>query len=66
MVPLHDDRYYTEDGQREVLACDLVAHERDGKLPLAIIDTDGAVCGRINLNNISRGTFQGGERELLG
>ena len=28
-------------------------------LPLAILDTEGSVCGRINLNNIIRGAFQG-------
>src|ERR1700733_11508617 len=28
-------------------------------LPLAILDADGAVCGRINLNSIIRGAFQG-------
>jgi len=57
--PLQNDWYFTEDGQREVLARDLAAHERGGMLPLAILDADGAICGRINLNNIIRGAFQG-------
>lgn len=57
--PVQADRYFTEDGQREVLERDLAVHKRDGMLPLAILDTGGAVCGRINLNNIIRGAFQG-------
>jgi RimJ/RimL family protein N-acetyltransferase len=57
--PLQNDRYFTEDGHREVLARDLAAQERGGMLPLAILDADGAVCGRINLNSIIRGAFQG-------
>jgi ribosomal-protein-alanine N-acetyltransferase len=56
--PLQDDRYFTERGQREVLARDLAEYERGGMLPLAILDADGAVCGRINLNSIIRGAFQ--------
>jgi ribosomal-protein-alanine N-acetyltransferase len=57
--PLQSDRYYTADGQREVLARDLAGYERGGMLPLAILDADGAVCGRINLNSVIRGAFQG-------
>jgi [ribosomal protein S5]-alanine N-acetyltransferase len=57
--PLQSERYFTADGQREVLARDLAGYERGGMLPLAIVDADGAVCGRINLNSIIRGAFQG-------
>jgi len=56
--PVQGDRYFTEDGQREVLARDLAGFERGGMLPLAILGADGAVCGRVNLNNIVRGAFQ--------
>jgi ribosomal-protein-alanine N-acetyltransferase len=56
--PLQNDRYLTQDGQREVLARDLARHERGGMLPLAILDASGAVCGRVNLNSIIRGAFQ--------
>ena len=56
--PLQSERYFTADGQREVLARDLAGYERGGMLPLAIVDADGAVCGRINLNNVIRGAFQ--------
>jgi [ribosomal protein S5]-alanine N-acetyltransferase len=57
--PLQSERYFTADGQREILARDLAGYERGGMLPLAILDADGAVCGRINLNSVVRGAFQG-------
>ncbi|HEY1822076.1 MAG TPA: GNAT family protein [Trebonia sp.] len=56
--PLQDRRYFTEEGQREMLARDLAAQRRGAMLPLAIMDADGAICGRINLNSIIRGAFQ--------
>lgn len=56
--PRQHDRYFTEDGQREVLVRDLAAYELGGMLPLAIVDAGGAMCGRINLNSIVRGAFQ--------
>ena len=56
--PLQYDRYYTEDGQREILTRDVAAYERGGMVPLAILDADGAICGRVNLNSVIRGAFQ--------
>jgi ribosomal-protein-alanine N-acetyltransferase len=56
--PLQDDRYFTEEGQREALARDLAAQRRGAMLPLAVLDAGGEVCGRINLNSIIRGAFQ--------
>jgi ribosomal-protein-alanine N-acetyltransferase len=56
--PIQGDRYFTEEGQREVLARDLAGYERGGILPLVILGADGAVCGRINVNSIVRGAFQ--------
>src|SRR5882672_7965008 len=56
--PLQGERYFTADGQCEVLARDLAGYERGGMLPLAILDADGAVCGRINLNSVVRGASQ--------
>ena len=56
--PLQDDAYYTADGQREVLTRQLAAYDRGAMLPLAILDSDGAVAGSINLNSIIRGAFQ--------
>jgi [ribosomal protein S5]-alanine N-acetyltransferase len=56
--PLQDDAYFTADGQREVLTRQLAAYDRGAMLPLAILDSDGAVAGSINLNSIIRGAFQ--------
>ena len=56
--PVQNGAYFTEVGQREVLARDLARHEQGEMLPLAILDAQGAVCGRINLNSIIRGAFQ--------
>jgi ribosomal-protein-alanine N-acetyltransferase len=56
--PIQQGRYYTREGQREILERDLTAYARGGMLPLAILDEGGAVCGRINLNTIVRGAFQ--------
>lgn len=58
--PLSPDEYYTPAGQRAVLAAHLTAYDRGSMLPLAIVDSAGAVCGRINLTNIVRGALQGG------
>ena len=55
--PIQEERYYTREGQREILERDLTVYARGGMLPLAIL-TDGAVCGRINLNTIVRGAAQ--------
>jgi ribosomal-protein-alanine N-acetyltransferase len=57
--PLQSDQYFTADGQRQVVTRDLAELDRGGMLPLVILDADGAVCGRINLNSIIRGAFQG-------
>src|ERR1700744_2186245 len=56
--PLQGEMYFTAEGQREVLARDLAAQRRGARLPLAILDADGEICGRINLNTIIRGAFQ--------
>lgn len=56
--PVSNDDYFTEAGHRAVLARHLTAYERGEMLPLAILDSGGAVCGRINLNSIIRGAFQ--------
>jgi [ribosomal protein S5]-alanine N-acetyltransferase len=58
--PVRPEEYFTAAGQRAQLARDLEARERGAMLPLAIVDPGGAVCGRINLNNIVRGAMQGG------
>jgi len=50
--------YFTEEGQREVVATALADRERDAAEPHVILDDDGEVVGRINLNSIVRGAFQ--------
>ncbi len=57
--PVLADRYFTEEGQREVLVPRPSRHGRGEMLPLVIFGTDGAVCGRVNLNNVVRGAMQG-------
>ena len=56
--PVQPETYFTEDGQRAVLARDLAARDRGAMLPLAVLDADGGVCGRVNLQSIVRGAFQ--------
>ncbi|HET9080154.1 MAG TPA: GNAT family protein [Trebonia sp.] len=56
--PLQNEAVLTKAGQREILARDLARHQAGGMLPLVILDSGGAVCGRINLNSIIRGAFQ--------
>lgn len=56
--PLRGDDYFTEAGQRVSIGASLAEHERGRSLPWVILDRDGAVVGRINLNNIVRGAAQ--------
>ena len=55
--PPREESFYTVPGQRRLIE-DLVAMREAGtNLPMAILDGDGAVAGRLNLNNIVRGPF---------
>jgi ribosomal-protein-alanine N-acetyltransferase len=53
-----DDDYFTAAGQRAALERALDAHAREAMVPLAIIEGDGRLVGRVNLNTIVRGAFQ--------
>jgi len=57
--PVFAEAHFTVDGQRAMIAVDLERHEMGTKFPLVILDADGEVCGRVNLNDIIRGSYQG-------
>jgi ribosomal-protein-alanine N-acetyltransferase len=56
--PVRGEEYFTEAGQRVSIGASLAEHERGRGLPFVIVDNDGAVVGRINLNTIVRGAAQ--------
>lgn len=56
--PVRPDRYFTVAGQVDAIADSLHRHAEGTTLPHVILDDEGAVVGRINLNNIVRGPFQ--------
>jgi [ribosomal protein S5]-alanine N-acetyltransferase len=57
-MPARADKFFTVAGQREILARELDAYAREAMIPLAIVDADGELAGRITINGISRGAFQ--------
>ena len=56
--PLHDDQWLTEAVQRAVVREKLEQHRLGLTVPHVVLDDDGAVIGRITLNNVVRGAFQ--------
>ena len=52
------EAYFTEDGQRDVVAAALEDHERGTCLPHVVLDDDGAVAGRVTLSQVVRGPLQ--------
>ena len=54
--PHRDDAFFTEEGQRALVAAALDAHRAGTTLPHVIVDGDRVV-GRITLNEIVRGPF---------
>ncbi|MGL5828411.1 MAG: GNAT family N-acetyltransferase [Angustibacter sp.] len=50
--------YFTQAGQAESIARDLEEHAQGRALPLVILDETGAVVGRLNLSEITRGAAQ--------
>jgi len=56
--PIRQLDHDTSAGQRADLEAALAQHARGQGVPLAILDDDGAVAGRISLNTIVRGAFE--------
>lgn len=56
--PTRAEEYFTEEIQSVIVENALDDHEAGTMLPLAILDDDGALAGRINLNGITRGALQ--------
>ncbi|SFL80152.1 GNAT family N-acetyltransferase [Geodermatophilus ruber] len=56
--PVRTDEWFTVEGQRTAIHEVLGQHERGLALPHVVLDRDGRVAGRVNLNTIVRGAFQ--------
>lgn len=56
--PQRSEDFFTVAAQREGLERSLQAHGREAMVPLAILDEQGRIIGRININNITRGAAQ--------
>jgi [ribosomal protein S5]-alanine N-acetyltransferase len=52
--PVRDEEYFTLDGQRKLIRAALDSEANEPH----VIEADGAIAGRINLNNVVRGPFQ--------
>jgi ribosomal-protein-alanine N-acetyltransferase len=56
--PIRHPDHDTPAGQRADVEAALAQHARGQGVPLAILDDDGSVAGRINLTGIVRGAFE--------
>jgi ribosomal-protein-alanine N-acetyltransferase len=56
--PLHEDDWYTVEGQREAVRAALERARSGQGLPRVVLDEGGRVAGRITLSDITRGPFQ--------
>lgn len=56
--PLRDNEFFTESGQRTLIATDLDRHQQDLVEPRVIVDESGQPVGRITLFFINRGPLQ--------
>ncbi|SEB85867.1 GNAT family N-acetyltransferase [Arthrobacter woluwensis] len=58
--PVRPEFFFTEEGQRAEIRGALDALAQGSRAPFVIVDDDGAVAGRLNINNIVRGAFESG------
>ncbi|HEY1622821.1 MAG TPA: GNAT family N-acetyltransferase [Streptosporangiaceae bacterium] len=56
--PARSESHFTVEGQRNAIGDALTRAARGIMLPHVILDEDGAVQGRVTLNNVIRGPFQ--------
>lgn len=56
--PVRADSYFTVDGQRADLEWAAERRASDLAYPFVILDDDGSIAGRININNVVRGAGQ--------
>jgi [ribosomal protein S5]-alanine N-acetyltransferase len=56
--PVRPDAFFTEVGQLEALRAALTEHELGLGFPVVVVDDDGVIAGRLNVNGIVRGAFQ--------
>lgn len=56
--PDREEAWFTEEGQRREIRTRLERYEQGACVPHVVLDGDGGVVGRINLNDVVRGAFQ--------
>ncbi|HEY1641627.1 MAG TPA: GNAT family protein [Streptosporangiaceae bacterium] len=58
--PARSENFFTVGAQRAVIEAALAKHAAGAMLPHVILNDDGQVAGRINLNDIVHGAFENG------
>ncbi|MFW5420941.1 GNAT family N-acetyltransferase [Nocardiopsis sp. CNT-189] len=56
--PIHSDDHFTVERQAALLGQAARNHEDGASVPLAVLDPDGRIVGRLNISNIVRGALQ--------